>query len=69
MSKSIGLIAAFLGGAVVGGALGVLLAPQSGEETRKKIAEALEKRGIKLNDNELTDLIAEIKTVINPEEK
>ena len=62
MNKSVGLFAAFLGGAAVGGALGVLFAPQSGEETRRKIAAALEKRGIKLGDNDLDDFISEIKS-------
>ena len=62
MNKSVGLIAAFLGGAAVGGALGVLFAPQSGEETRRKIAAALEKRGIKLGEDDLNDFIDEIKS-------
>ena len=65
MNKSVGIIAAFLGGAAVGGALGVLFAPQSGEETRRKIAAALEKRGIKLGENDLDDFISEIKTTAN----
>lgn len=37
MSKS-KMIAALLGGAAVGAAVGLLLAPQSGADTRKKIA-------------------------------
>ena len=65
MNKSVGIIAAFLGGAAVGGALGVHFAPQSGEETRRKIAAALEKRGIKLGENDLDDFISEIKTTAN----
>ncbi len=35
------LFLAFLGGALVGGAAGVLLAPASGAETRRRIREAL----------------------------
>lgn len=57
-----GIIAAFLGGAIVGAVLGVLFAPESGEETRKKIKEALEKRGIKLNEAELDDLVDEMRS-------
>jgi len=69
MKNPVGLLAAFLGGAVIGGALGLLFAPESGEETRKKIAEALEKRGIKLSKSEMEDLVDEIKSEMNPEAK
>ncbi|HEY5508075.1 MAG TPA: YtxH domain-containing protein [Paludibacter sp.] len=69
MKNPVGLLAAFLGGAVIGGALGLLFAPESGEETRKKIAEALEKRGIKLSKSEMEDLVDEIKSEMSPEAK
>lgn len=69
MKNSFGLIAAFLGGAIVGGALGILFAPESGDETRKKIMEALEKRGIKLSKADMDDLVDEIKSEVTGEEK
>jgi gas vesicle protein len=69
MKNSVGIIAAFLGGAIVGGILGVLFAPESGEETRKKIVDALEKRGIKLSKDEMDDLVDEIKSQVNAEQK
>lgn len=69
MKNSVGIIAAFLGGAIVGGALGLLFAPESGEETRKKIVDALEKRGIKLSETEMNDLVDEIKSQVNTEQK
>jgi len=69
MKNSVGIIAAFLGGALIGCALGVLFAPESGEETRKKIMEALEKRGIKLSKSDMDDLVDEIKSQVNTEEK
>ena len=34
-----GILLAFLGGAVVGGAAAILFAPKSGEQTRKRFAE------------------------------
>jgi len=67
MKNPAGIIAAFLGGAIVGGVLGVLFAPESGEETRKKITEALEKRGIKLSQTEMDDLVDEIKSEVTSE--
>ncbi len=69
MKNPVGLLAAFLGGAVIGGALGLLFAPESGEETRKKISDALEKRGVKLNKSEMEDLVDEIKSEMSPEAK
>jgi len=69
MKNSVGFIAAFLGGAIVGGALGLLFAPESGDETRKKIVDALEKRGIKLSKNDMEDLVDEIKSEVGAEQK
>jgi gas vesicle protein len=40
-SSAFALLAAFLGGALVGGAAAVLLAPRSGEETRRQLASAV----------------------------
>ena len=57
--KSLSILAAFLGGAVVGAAAGVLFAPE-GEDTRNKIVDALRKRGIKLSRTEMEDLVDEI---------
>lgn len=51
---------AFLGGAAVGVACGLLFAPEKGSEMREKIAEALRKRGIKLNRKEMENLVDEI---------
>lgn len=69
MKNSAGIIAAFLGGALIGAALGVLFAPESGEETRKKIMDELEKRGIKLTKAEMEDLANDISSSINSDAK
>lgn len=65
--KSLNLLAAFLGGAAVGAAVGILFAPEKGEDTRHKIAEILRKKGIKLSHNDMSDLIDEIASEIKAE--
>lgn len=64
MKNTGGLLAAFLGGAIVGAALGLLFAPQSGEITRQKIAEELEKRGIKFGDPEKAESTEKTETEV-----
>lgn len=65
--KGLNVLAAFLGGAVVGAAVGILFAPEKGEDTRQKIADILRKKGIRLNRNEMKDLVDEIASEIKAE--
>lgn len=58
--KGLGLIAAFVGGAAIGAAAGILFAPEKGEHTRHKICQALRKRGIQLKDCEMNKLVDDI---------
>lgn len=58
--KALNVVAAFLGGIVVGAAAGVLFAPEKGTDTRKKIADLLREKGIRLNHAEMDDLVDQI---------
>lgn len=64
--NSIALAAAFVSGAVIGAAAGILFAPEKGEDQRKKIKDALEKSGVKLNKEELNKLVERVKNAVTP---
>ena len=67
--KGLNILAAFLGGAAIGAALGILFAPEKGEDTRQKIKDILREKGINLNRSEMDELAdkiaAEVKEAVN----
>ncbi len=62
--KGLGYLGVFIGGAIAGAAAGLLLAPESGKDTRAKITDTVEdflkKHNIKLNRKEVGDLVDDI---------
>lgn len=50
------VLAAFVGGALIGAVAGLLLAPKTGAETRAEITKILKEQGAKLNKEEMEEL-------------
>ena len=65
--KSLGYIGAFLGGAIAGAVIGLLVAPEKGKDTRSKISDTvddfLRKHNVKLSRKEVDDLVDDIQEV------
>lgn len=62
--KPLHVISAVIGGAIAGAAVGLLLAPEKGTDTRKKIAEILKEKGISLKKDKMDELVDEIEDQI-----
>ncbi|MCH5236543.1 MAG: YtxH domain-containing protein [Muribaculaceae bacterium] len=58
--KSINILYAFLGGAIVGCSAALLLAPEKGSDVRARICDIVRRKGIKISDAEVDALVAEL---------
>ena len=58
--KALNILYAFLGGAIVGCGAALLFAPEKGEDLRHRIVKILRKKGIKISDDEVDALVAEL---------
>ncbi|WP_028903953.1 MULTISPECIES: YtxH domain-containing protein [unclassified Prevotella] len=70
--KSLGYISAFIGGALAGAVIGILVAPEKGQDTRVRITDAVDdfmkKHNIKLSRKEVVDLVDDIQDAAAEEE-
>ena len=62
--KQLGILYAFLGGAVVGCAAALLFAPEKGSDLRSRIKDMLKKKGIDFSDDEVERLVRQISAQI-----
>ncbi|MDE7136599.1 MAG: YtxH domain-containing protein [Muribaculaceae bacterium] len=63
--KGLSIAAAVLGGAALGALIGILLAPDSGANTRAKVNEYLRSKGIKLPSKKIDELVEQIEEQID----
>ena len=61
MNNSLGIISAFLGGALVGPAAALWFAPEKGEELRARIIDLLRKKGILCTEADVDSLVEKLK--------
>ena len=62
--KQLGILYAFLGGAIVGCATAMLFAPEKGSDLRSRIKDMFKKKGFDVSDDEVERLVRQISAQI-----
>ena len=60
MNNNLGILYAFLGGAIVGAGAALLFAPEKGADLRKRIVELLRSTGIICSESDVDKLVEQL---------
>ena len=60
MNNNLGILYAFLGGAIVGSGAALLFAPEKGADLRKRIVELLRSKGIICSESDVDELVEQL---------
>ncbi|WP_368408704.1 YtxH domain-containing protein, partial [uncultured Muribaculum sp.] len=59
-NNNLGILYAFLGGAIVGAGAALLFAPEKGADLRKRIVELLRSKGIICSESDVDELVEQL---------
>ena len=60
MNNNLGILYAFLGGAIVGAGAALLFAPEKGADLRKRIVELLRSKGLICSESDVDELVEQL---------